>query len=195
MPLISLSPLPYEKTALNGFLSEQTLTFHHDKHLATYVETTNKLRVGTAFEHESIYNIIVNAREGALYNNAAQVFNHEFYFNCLSATTQEIPEELSECLKTNFGTVEVFLEKFVASAVGNFGSGWTWLVKNGDGLEIVNTQNAGNPLLYGKIPLLTVDVWEHAYYLDYQNRRADYVKAFCNHVNWAHVLACLHEAK
>ncbi len=150
--------------------------------------------MGTAFEHESIYNIIVNAREGTLYNNAAQVFNHEFYFNCLSPEEQPVPEEIVQKLRESFGTVELFFEKFIAQAVGNFGSGWTWLVKSGSGLEIVNTQNAGNPLLYGKDPLLTVDVWEHAYYLDYQNRRADYVKAFTSHINWNYVVERLHFA-
>jgi Fe-Mn family superoxide dismutase len=184
-----LAPLPYDKKALQGFLSDNTLTFHHDKHLNAYVETANKLKKGTAFEDKSVEEIIKNAEPGPLFNNTAQIFNHEFYFKCLSPSPakQQVPLVLQDKINAAFGSLEAFLEKFRSSAVGNFGSGWTWLCLNEDKLEIVNTSNAANPLTLGKKPLLTVDVWEHAYYLDFQNRRADYLKEFCEHINWEFV--------
>ena len=182
-----LAPLPYDKKALQGFLSDNTLTFHHDKHLNAYVETSNKLKKGTAFEDKSVEEIIKNAEPGPLFNNTAQIFNHEFYFKCLSPAKQQVPLVLQDKINAAFGSLEAFLEKFRSSAVGNFGSGWTWLCLNEDKLEIVNTSNAANPLTLGKKPLLTVDVWEHAYYLDFQNRRADYLKEFCEHINWEFV--------
>ena len=182
-----LAPLPYDKKALQGFLSDNTLTFHHDKHLNAYVETANKLKKGTAFEDKSVEEIIKNAEPGSLFNNTAQIFNHEFYFKCLSPAKQQVPLVLQDKINAAFGSLEAFLEKFRSSAVGNFGSGWTWLCLNEDKLEIVNTSNAANPLTLGKKPLLTVDVWEHAYYLDFQNRRADYLKEFCEHINWEFV--------
>jgi len=182
-----LAPLPYDKKALQGFLSDNTLTFHHDKHLNAYVETANKLKKGTAFEDKSVEEIIKNAEPGPLFNNTAQIFNHEFYFKCLSPAKQQVPLVLQDKINAAFGSLEAFLEKFRSSAVGNFGSGWTWLCLNEDKLEIVNTSNAANPLTLGKKPLLTVDVWEHAYYLDFQNRRADYLKEFCEHINWEFV--------
>ena len=182
-----LAPLPYDKKALQGFLSDNTLTFHHDRHLNAYVETANKLKKGTAFEDKSVEEIIKNAEPGPLFNNTAQIFNHEFYFKCLSPAKQQVPLVLQDKINAAFGSLEAFLEKFRSSAVGNFGSGWTWLCLNEDKLEIVNTSNAANPLTLGKKPLLTVDVWEHAYYLDFQNRRADYLKEFCEHINWEFV--------
>ena len=182
-----LAPLPYDKKALQGFLSDNTLTFHHDKHLNAYVETANKLKKGTAFEDKSVEEIIKNAEPGPLFNNTAQIFNHEFYFKCLSPAKQQVPLVLQDKINAAFDSLEAFLEKFRSSAVGNFGSGWTWLCLNEDKLEIVNTSNAANPLTLGKKPLLTVDVWEHAYYLDFQNRRADYLKEFCEHINWEFV--------
>ncbi len=183
----TLPPLPYSKDALNGFLSEQTLTYHHDKHLNAYVETSNKLKKGTSFENETIENIIKKAQPGPLFNNVAQVFNHTFYFKCLCTKSSGPGSRIKELIEKSFGSCEEFLDLFKSSAVGNFGSGWTWLCQTNDGLEIVNTSNAANPLTMGKNPLLCVDVWEHAYYLDFQNRRADYVKDFCDHINWEFV--------
>lgn len=186
----TLSSLPYEKNALEGFLSEQTLSFHHDKHLAAYVATANKLKSGTEFENLELTDIIKKA-QGPLFNNASQIFNHEFYFKCLSPKKQEIEEGLAAKIASAFGSVEDFLEKFKGSAAGNFGSGWTWLVDNGGKLEILNTSNAQTPLTLNMKPLLTVDVWEHAYYLDFQNRRPDYLSAFVEHINWQFVASNL----
>ncbi len=179
----TLPDLPYAKNAL-GFISENTLSFHHDKHFKTYVDTANKLAAGTEFENASLETIIKGAK-GPLFNNAAQAYNHAFYFNCISPKAVEIPANLKHAIEKAFGSVENFTSEFVKSAAGNFGSGWTWLVQTKDGsLKIVNTSNAGNPLTDDLKPLLTVDVWEHAYYLDYQNRRPDYLKDFVAHINW-----------
>ena len=124
-------------------------------------------------------------RSGPLFNNAAQAWNHDFYFKCLSPETLEVPSKIKALIEENFKSVDEFKAAFKASAAGNFGSGWTWLVKKADGkLAIVNTSNAGNPLTSGDKPLLVIDVWEHAYYLDFQNLRPSYIEAFLNHVNW-----------
>ena len=163
----TLPALKYPKNAL-GFISENTLNFHHGKHLQAYVDTTNKLVAGSSYEGKSLIDIMMSS-SGPLFNNAAQAWNHEFYFNCISPEEKEIPEKIKALLISNFESVESFKEKFAASAVGNFGSGWTWLVQTGPNLlKIVNTSNAGNPLIDGFTPIITVDVWEHAYYLDYQ---------------------------
>ena len=186
----SLPSLKYAKDAL-GFISENTLNFHHGKHLQAYIDTTNKLVTGSNYEGKSLTDIMLSS-SGPLFNNAAQAWNHEFYFNCISPKKKAIPQKLEELLIKNFDSVESFNEKFTASAVGNFGSGWTWLVQTGPNLlKIINTSNAGNPLVDGFTPILTVDVWEHAYYLDYQNRRADYVKAFIEQVDWDFVCSNL----
>lgn len=187
----ALPDLKYSKTAFDGFLSANTFDFHHGKHFKTYVETTNKLVAGSDYEGKSLADIMLTS-SGPLFNNAAQAFNHEFYFNCLSPVQKEIPAKLADLLTQNFESVEAFKEKFAASAVGNFGSGWTWLVQTGPNkLKIMNTSNAQNPMVDGFTLLLTIDVWEHAYYLDYQNRRADYAKEFLNHVDWDFVASNL----
>ena len=142
----TLPPLPYAKNALDGFLSEQTLTFHHDKHLNSYVETTNKLKKGSSFENESIETIIKKAQPGPLFNNAAQVFNHTFYFKCLCAENKKPSANLMVLIEKSFNSFDEFLDLFKSSAVGNFGSGWTWLCATDGALEIVNTSNAGNPM-------------------------------------------------
>ncbi len=176
--------LNYPRSALTPFLSENTLNFHYGKHLQAYVDTTNKLTAGTAYEGKSLTDIILSAA-GPLFNNAAQAYNHEFYFNGISPVPVAVPEQLLSLINRDFGSLDDFKAQFIAAATGNFGSGWTWLVQDNAGnLKIVNTSNAGNPLTDGLTPILTVDVWEHAYYLDYQNRRADYLKAFVEHVNW-----------
>lgn len=188
----TLPALKYAKNAFSGFLSENTFNFHHGKHLQTYIDTTNKLVAGSDYEGKSLVDIVMTS-SGPLFNNAAQAFNHEFYFNCISPNTNvQVPEKLLKLIELNFESFEAFKEKFCASAVGNFGSGWTWLMQTGTNkLKIMNTSNAGNPMVDGFTPLLTVDVWEHAYYLDYQNRRADYVKDFFNHIDWNFVASNL----
>ena len=182
--MIELKPLPFEKSSVENFLSESTFNFHHDKHLVNYVNTTNALIANSPFENLSLVELVKKA-EGPLFNNAAQVFNHNFYFDGLSKEKTQCTGKVKDLLEKNFGSVATFFDKFIEAATKNFGSGWTWLVQLQDGsLEIQNTQNANNPLTSNFKPLLTVDVWEHAYYLDYQNRRADYLKDFCQHINW-----------
>ncbi|SEP57685.1 superoxide dismutase, Fe-Mn family [Ectothiorhodospira magna] len=182
-----LPELPYAKNALEPHVSAETLEFHHDKHHATYVTNLNKLISGTEFENLSLEEIIQKAPAGGIFNNAAQVWNHTFYFNGLSPQGGGEPTgALAEAINAAFGSFAQFKEKFAAAGAGNFGSGWTWLVKNADGsLEIVNTSNAATPITEaGKTPLLTMDVWEHAYYIDYRNARPKYIEGFFNVVNW-----------
>jgi len=180
-----LPALPYPIDALEPHISAETLQFHHGKHHATYVEKLNGLIPGTEFESATLEDIIQRS-SGGVFNNAAQVWNHSFYWNCLSPNGGGAPaDELGEAINRDFGSFDAFKEKFAAAAVGNFGSGWTWLVKNKDGdLEIVNTDDADNPMTQAYLPLLTCDVWEHAYYIDYRNRRPDYIAAFWQLLNW-----------
>ncbi|MGD8207639.1 MAG: Fe-Mn family superoxide dismutase [Thiohalocapsa sp.] len=183
----TLPDLPYAKDALQPHISAETLEFHHDKHHATYVTNLNKLIPGTEFESMPLEDIVKSAPAGGIFNNAAQVWNHTFYFNCLSPNGGGEPSgPLADAIKAAFGSFADFKEKFSTSGATNFGSGWTWLVKNGDGsVEILNTSNAGSALTEeGKTPLLTMDVWEHAYYIDYRNARPKYIEAFWNLVNW-----------
>ncbi len=181
-----LPPLPYEKNALEPYISAETLDYHHDKHHQAYVTNLNNLTAGTDDENKSLEEIISSAPAGGVYNNAAQVWNHTFYFNCLAANAGGEPTgAIADAINVAFGSFETFKEQFSASAVGNFGSGWTWLIKNDDGsVEIHNTSNAGCPLSEGKKPVLTIDVWEHAYYVDKRNARPAYVADFWNLVNW-----------
>ncbi|MBI2380877.1 MAG: superoxide dismutase [Fe] [Gammaproteobacteria bacterium] len=180
-----LPPLPYAKNALVPHISEETLEYHYGKHHQTYVTNLNNLVPGTEFEGKSLEDIVMKS-SGGVYNNAAQIWNHTFYWNSMAPNAGGEPTgALAEAINKAFGSFAEFKAKFTASALGNFGSGWTWLVKTADGsVEIVNTGAAGNPLLEGKKPLLTCDVWEHAYYIDYRNARAKYVEAFWNLVNW-----------
>lgn len=178
----TLPALPYDKKAL-GFISENTLNFHHGKHFQTYIDTTNKLVTGSNYENMSLEEIVLKA-QGPLFNNAAQAWNHDFYFKCISPVEQTVPAKLLALIEKNFDNLESFIDKFTASATANFGAGWTWLIQVNNTLKIMNTTGAGNPMVDGFNPLLTVDVWEHAYYLDYQNRRADYLKEFAKHINW-----------
>jgi Fe-Mn family superoxide dismutase len=183
----TLPELPYAKDALQPHISAETLEFHHDKHHATYVTNLNKLIPGTEFESMSLEEIIKSAPAGGVFNNAAQVWNHTFYFNCLGPNGGGEPTgALGDAINKAFGSFADFKEKFSTSAATNFGSGWTWLVKNSEGgVEIVNTSNAGCALTdAAKTPLLTIDVWEHAYYIDYRNARPKYIEAFWNLVNW-----------
>ena len=180
-----LPELPYAKTALAPHISAETLEFHYGKHHATYVANLNKLIVGTEFAEAALEHIIKKA-SGGIFNNAAQVWNHTFYWNSLSPKGGGEPSgALADAIVKSFGSFAAFKEKLTSAAVTQFGSGWAWLVKHADGsLGIEQTSNAGTPLKDGKQPLLTVDVWEHAYYVDYRNARAAYVEAFWKLVNW-----------
>jgi len=181
-----LPDLPYSKDALEPHISAETLDFHHDKHHQAYVTNLNNLIPGTEFESMSLEDIVKKAPAGGVFNNAAQVWNHTFYWNCLSPNGGGEPTgALADAINAVFGSFDEFKEKFSTSAVTNFGSGWTWLVKNTDGsVELMNTSNAGSALTSDKTTLLTCDVWEHAYYVDYRNARPKYVEAFWNLVNW-----------
>ncbi len=180
-----LPPLPFEKNALEPHISAETLEYHYGKHHAAYVSNLNKLISRTEFESASLEDIIMKAK-GGIFNNAAQVWNHTFYWNSLSPDGGGEPKgALANAITKAFGSFGDFKEKFSASAASNFGSGWTWLVKNANGeVEIANTSNAANPMTNRLTPLLTCDVWEHAYYIDYRNARPKYVEAFWNLVNW-----------
>ncbi len=186
--MFELPPLPYAQDALEPFISMRTIEFHYGKHHQAYVTNLNKLIVGTEFEHSGLEAIIKNAK-GGIFNNAAQIWNHTFYWYSLSPKAKAAPEgPLADAINSKFGSFEAFKEKFTAACVTLFGSGWAWLVKTEDGsLDIVQESNAGNPMLKGLLPLLTCDVWEHAYYLDYQNRRPDYVTEFWKYVNWEEI--------
>ncbi|MDC0611690.1 superoxide dismutase [Fe] [Vibrio sp.] len=184
-----LPALPYAKDALEPHISSETLDFHYGKHHNTYVVKLNGLVPGTEFEGKSLEDIIKTST-GGIFNNAAQVWNHTFYWHCLSPNGGGEPTgAVADAIKAAFGSFEEFKTKFTESAVNNFGSGWTWLVKKADGsVAISNTSNAATPLTEaGVTPLLTVDVWEHAYYIDYRNVRPDYMAAFWALVNWEFV--------
>lgn len=181
-----LPPLPYEKNALAPHISEETLEFHYGKHHNTYVVKLNGLIEGTEFANKSLEDIIKTST-GGVFNNAAQIWNHTFYWNSLSPSGGGAPAgDLAAAIDKTFGSFDAFKEKFNEMAVNNFGSSWTWLVKNTDGsLEIVNTSNAATPITEaGKTPLLTCDLWEHAYYIDYRNLRPSYLEAFWKLANW-----------
>ena len=184
----TLPALPYVRNALEPQISEETLDYHYGKHHNTYVTNLNNLIAGTEHEDNSLEEIILTST-GGLFNNAAQVWNHSFYWNCLSPEGGGEPADaLADAINETFGSFEAFREEFSTSAVTNFGSGWTWLVKTGGGgLQIVNTSNAANPMTDGLKPLLTCDVWEHAYYIDYRNARPAYLEAFWKLVNWEFV--------
>jgi superoxide dismutase, Fe-Mn family len=181
-----LPELPFVMDALAPHISAETLEFHYGKHHQAYVNNLNGLIGGTDFENASLEEIVKNAPEGGMLNNAAQVWNHSFYWNCLSPKGGgEAGGSLGEAITTAFGSFDAFKEAFTKAAATNFGSGWTWLVKKADGsLDIVSLSNAGNPLRDNLKPLLTIDVWEHAYYIDYRNARPKHIEAFWNLVNW-----------
>ena len=188
---IELPALPYAQDALEPHISKETLEFHYGKHHNTYVVKLNGLIDGTPDADKSLEEIVQNS-SGGVFNNAAQIWNHTFYWHCLSPNGGGEPAgAVADAINGAFGSFAEFKSKFTDSAVNNFGSGWTWLVKNADGsLAIVNTSNAATPLTdEGVTPLLTVDVWEHAYYIDYRNARPNYMEAFWNLVNWEFVAA------
>jgi len=181
----SLPPLPYAMDALAPHISKETLEFHYGKHHQTYVTNLNNMIPGTEFENAPLEEIVKKS-SGGIFNNAAQVWNHTFYWNSLSPKGGGEPSgKLLEAIKAKWGSVADFKDAFGKSAAGNFGSGWTWLVRKPDGsLDIVNTSNAATPLTTADVPLLTCDVWEHAYYIDYRNARPKYLENFWNLVNW-----------
>jgi superoxide dismutase, Fe-Mn family len=187
---IALPPLPYEQGALAPVISANTLSFHYGKHHKTYVETLNKLIVGTEFADMPLESIIkATARQPdhtAVFNNAAQTWNHTFYWKSLKPRGGgEPPSVLKGMMDASFGGVEQCKKELSTAAVGQFGSGWAWLIQDGEKLKIIKTANANTPLAEGQKALLTIDVWEHAYYLDYQNRRVDYVNALLDKLaNW-----------
>lgn len=185
-----LPALPYAKDALAPTISAETIEFHYGKHHQTYVNNLNNLVPGTEFEGLSLEEIITRS-SGGIFNNAAQIWNHTFYWNGLTPNGADaVTGDLAKAIDSAFGSFEKFKSDFATSAATNFGSGWTWLVKNTDGnLEIVNTSNAGCPLTDGQTPLLTCDVWEHAYYIDFRNARPKYVESFWGLVNWDFVAA------
>ncbi|TVZ39975.1 Fe-Mn family superoxide dismutase [Alteromonadaceae bacterium 2753L.S.0a.02] len=186
-----LPALPYERDALAPHISAETIDFHYGKHHKTYVDKLNGLVPGTEFEGKSLEDV-VKSSSGGVFNNAAQIWNHTFYWNCLSPNGGgEASGAIADAITAAFGSFADFKEKFTAAAIANFGSGWTWLVKKADGsVEIVSTSNAATPLTDDSVtPLLTVDVWEHAYYIDYRNARPSYLEAFWNLVNWEFVNA------
>lgn len=189
---ISLPELPYAMDALAPHISKETLEFHYGKHHAAYVNNLGPLLKGTELENADL-ETIVRKSSGGTFNNAAQVWNHSFYWNCLSPNGGGAASgAVAEKINAAFGSFDKFKEEFTASAIGNFGSGWTWLVENKDGsVAIVNTSNAETPLTTDAKPLLTVDVWEHAYYIDYRNARPKYMEAFWALVNWEFVNANL----
>ena len=185
----TLPPLPYAKNALAPYISEETLEYHYGKHHNAYVTNLNKLVANTEYENLSLEEIIKTSSAGAIFNNAAQVWNHTFYWHCLSPKGGDEPSgKLADLIVKSFGSFEAFQEKFTQTAIATFGSGWAWLVQDKEGiLQIVNTSNANTPLTENQHALLTCDVWEHAYYIDYRNARPDYVKAFWSLVNWEFV--------
>lgn len=187
---IELPALPYDRTALEPHISAETIDFHYSKHHQTYVTNLNNLIAGTEFESADL-ETIVRKSQGGLFNNAAQVWNHTFYWNCLKPNGGGAPGgKLAEAIDAAFGSFEAFKAEFTKTAIGTFGSGWAWLVQRADGsLALVSTSNAATPLTGTDKPLLTCDVWEHAYYVDYRNARPKYVEAFWNLVNWDFVSA------
>ncbi len=181
-----LPALPYEKTALEPTISAETLEYHHGKHHNAYVVKLNEMIAGTEFENMSLEEI-VNKSSGGMFNQAAQIWNHTFYFTGLSPNGGGAPAgALGDAINAAFGSFDEFKAQFIAKGMGNFGSGWTWLVKKADGgLEIVNTDDAETPLTEGLTPVLTIDVWEHAYYIDYRNARPKYLEEIWKVVDWS----------
>ena len=191
---IVLPPLPYAENALEPVITAKTLSFHYGKHHKAYVDNLNKLIAGTDYSDLSLEEIITGtagrSERAAIFNNAAQIWNHTFYWNSLSPKGGgEPPAALKHKIEASFGSVDAFKKEFAAAAVSQFGSGWAWLVLEDGKLKVIKTANAEDPLTTGKKPLLTIDVWEHAYYLDYQNRRPDYVNAVLDKlINWEFAL-------
>jgi len=187
----TLMNLPFDDNALEPYISKETLEYHHGKHHAGYINNLNRLVKGTEYEDMKLEKIIQTA-DGGIFNNAAQVYNHNFYFNGMSSKTNAPSQKLIKLIDLNFGSVEEFKELFLETAAGLFGSGWVWLSIDEAGTLILESfSNAGNPLLSGHTPLLTCDVWEHAYYIDYRNARVEYLEKWWGLIDWDFVSANL----
>ena len=179
-----LPPLPYSKTAFGDLISEDTFNYHHGKHHQAYVNKTNEAITGSEHQGKKLSEII-RSSDGKLFNAAAQTWNHSFYWSCLSPEKKDISGALKDRIETEFGSVDDFKAKFKEEATGHFASGWAWLVMDGDKLTITSYHDADSPVAHDVKPLLTIDVWEHAYYLDYQNGRGDYVSALLDQcIDW-----------
>jgi Fe-Mn family superoxide dismutase len=195
--MITLPDLPYATPVLSPHISEKTLGFHYGKHHSAYVANLNKLIEGTELADETLENIVKkkanDAATAGMFNNAAQVWNHTFYWQSMTPNGGGSPTgPIASKIDSDFGGYDQFVEKFKNAGLTQFGSGWAWLVSNKGKLEVVKTANADTPIIHGQKPLLTVDVWEHAYYLDYQNRRGDYLDVFINNlINWDFVNSLL----
>lgn len=183
-----LPPLPYEKNALEPYISSETIEYHYGKHHQAYVNKLNALVEGSQWADQSLETIIKEA-DGSIFNNAAQIWNHTFYWHCLSPEAGGEPSgELADAINASFGSFDAFKKQMTEKAAGHFGSGWAWLVRDTNGeLAITTSDNANNPIRLGQRPLLTCDVWEHAYYIDTRNNRAKYIDQFWHIVNWAFV--------
>ncbi|MBA2652388.1 MAG: superoxide dismutase [Fe] [Tatlockia sp.] len=189
----TLPALPYAMNALAPHISEETLEYHYGKHHSAYVNNLNKLVANTEYENLNLEEVIKKSKSGGIFNNAAQVWNHTFYWNCLSPKGGHEPTgKLADAIAKAFGSFNAFQEQFTQAAIGTFGSGWAWLITDKDGeLKIISTSNAGTPMTDGQHAMMTCDVWEHAYYIDYRNARPEYLKAFWSLVNWDFVAANL----
>ena len=180
----ALPALPYATDALAPIMSKETIDYHYGKHFKTYIDNTNRLIAGTPYEGMGLEEIVKKS-SGAIFNNAAQALNHRIYFDGLTPTPKPMPDRLEECIIRDFGSVDIFNRQFADMAVGVFGSGWVWLVEDEKGrLFVVPTKDADNPLRHHLNPLMCIDVWEHAYYLDYQNRRAEFIKEYAKLIDW-----------
>ena len=186
----SLAPLPYYKQSLEPYISEQTLMFHHDKHLAGYVAKLNELIEGTEYAYMNLEEIVCKS-DGAIFNNAAQTWNHQFYFDQFSSSPLREPSgAFAEAIRSKYGNLKGLKEQMTKAALALFGSGWVWLAEDKNGkLYILPTKDADNPICHNLNPLMCIDVWEHAYYLDYKNRRADFVKEYMKLIDWNKALS------
>ena len=191
--IFTLPPLPYAIDALEPTMSQQTIEYHYGKHLQTYVDNLNRLTEGTPYSDATLEHLILTT-SGPIFDNAAQVWNHTFFFNTLTPEPVRIPSELEFALTRDFGSIEEFKTRFKKAAIEIFGSGWAWLAQdNGGTLHIIKESNAGNPMRAGYKPLMTIDVWEHAYYIDYRNRRGEFIDKCWSLINWKKVAERMHE--
>lgn len=192
--MFKLRELPFNE--IQDFISKETCEFHYGKHHQTYVNNLNNLIKGTEFENSSLFEIVTKS-QGGIFNNAAQVYNHDFYWDCIAPKETPLNAELQEAINDSFGSFEKFKESYLQAATTLFGSGWCWVVYNPNSkkLEIIQTSNAQTPITQGLIPVLVVDVWEHAYYVDYRNARPSYLEKFFNHIHWDFVSKSLEWAK
>lgn len=183
-------PLPFRETELEPFMSAETIRLHYGRHMATYIANTNNLITGTKYANMDLHQIVMESSKDEnskiLFNNAAQVYNHDFFFNCLGRGNNDFPDLIADA----FGGIDKFKSEFKSAAMNVFGSGWAWVVRDNDTLKILTTKDADTPLVHGVKPILTLDVWEHAYYIDWQNRRAEYIDAFLNGlIDWKFIIS------